>query len=261
MAISSSLGEWYGRSLGKINRSPKKIFNALLLQQRVTDECLSTLMTEVEYILNSRPLVILTLRNCWPLITCCCVVMKVHHYPLDSYWNPTVIATSVGSRFNTWKNTFDGAGFWSTYRHFNLDRSGKKGTLLWTILCCFKRNRSLAVSGRSAVWLRSLLTLMAECDRSRWKQKMHCCDDLWPNSVAFNCEVFVIKLCRVPLWNSCLLLIYLLWIHVGTLCQWNSCSYVVTYILMDLQLNLQRTALHVIATLCLCSGRLWCSVS
>jgi len=38
-------------------RSAKKTFNALLLQQRVTDECLSTLMTEVVYILNSRPLI------------------------------------------------------------------------------------------------------------------------------------------------------------------------------------------------------------
>ena len=34
-------------------RSAKKIFNALLLQQRVTSECLSTLMMEVEYKLNS----------------------------------------------------------------------------------------------------------------------------------------------------------------------------------------------------------------
>jgi len=41
----------------RLIRSAKKIFNALLLQQRVTDVCLSTLMTEVEYILNSQPLI------------------------------------------------------------------------------------------------------------------------------------------------------------------------------------------------------------
>jgi len=41
----------------RLIRSAKKTFNALLLQQRVTDGCLSTLMTEVEYILNSRPLI------------------------------------------------------------------------------------------------------------------------------------------------------------------------------------------------------------
>ena len=44
----------------RLIRSAKKIFNALLLQQRVTDECLFTLVTEAEYILNilnSRPLI------------------------------------------------------------------------------------------------------------------------------------------------------------------------------------------------------------
>jgi len=126
----------------RLIRSAKKIFNALLLQQRVTDECLSTLMTDVEYILNSRPLIPVVLdpeaQEPLPLFTCCCAVTKGRHYLLDSSRNPTVIAASVGSRFNTSQNNFGGAGPWNSYRHFNLDRSGKarKGTSLWTISCC-----------------------------------------------------------------------------------------------------------------------------
>jgi len=51
--LESHMGGVWERSI----RSAKKIFNALLLQQRVTSECLSTLMMEVEYKLNSWPLI------------------------------------------------------------------------------------------------------------------------------------------------------------------------------------------------------------
>jgi len=168
---------------------------------------------------SSRSCLILKLRNRWPLITSCCVVTKGLHYPLNSSRNPTVIAASVGSRINTWQNNFGGAGPWNTYRHFNLNRSGKerKGTSLWTISCFCARNRFLVVSGRAAVWLRSILTLMADCDRSKWKPRIHCCDDLWPNSAAFNCEVIVTKLCRMPLWIGCSFVVNLFVVKVRTI--------------------------------------------
>ena len=148
----------------------------------------------------------------------------MRHYHLDSSQNLTVVGASVGSRFNTWQNNFGRAGPWNTHRHHNPDRSGRlrKGTSLWTTSCCCTRNRFLVVSERSAVWLKSILTLMAECDRSKWKQKIHYCDDLWPNSAVFSCEVIATKLCRVQLWDGCLFVVvnifYLSWIYVWTIC-------------------------------------------
>jgi len=50
-------GGSYGGGWEIRNRSAETNFNVLLLQQRVTDECLSTLVTEVEYTLNFRPLI------------------------------------------------------------------------------------------------------------------------------------------------------------------------------------------------------------
>ena len=58
---------------------------------------------------------------------------------------------------------------------------------------------------------------MAECDRSKWKQRTHCYDDLWPNCAASNCEFIITKLCRVLLWNGCLLLfIYFFVVNLRT---------------------------------------------
>lgn len=49
-------GKPYGGSLGEDERSERQILKALLKEQVVNDEVLSTVMTEANKILNSRPL-------------------------------------------------------------------------------------------------------------------------------------------------------------------------------------------------------------
>ena len=107
--------------------------------------------------------------------------------------------------------------------------------------CCYTRNRFLLVRGRSVVWLRSILTLMAECDRSKWKRRIYCCDDchqtlprsiveLWKSSfVLCNCEMVVSCDC----WSTVLFVMNL---RLDYLCQWNGYSYVAPSILMDFKI-------------------------
>ena len=54
--FNSLLANHMGGIWERVIRSVKKILFALLSEQRLTDESLETLLTEVEYILNSRPL-------------------------------------------------------------------------------------------------------------------------------------------------------------------------------------------------------------
>ena len=57
MALQSSVGNHAGRVWERIIRSIKRILTALTTEQTLDDEASSTLLAEVEIILNDRPLV------------------------------------------------------------------------------------------------------------------------------------------------------------------------------------------------------------
>jgi len=172
----------------RVIRSVKKILFALLSEQRLTDESLATLLTEMEYILNSRPLTPVVMDSeCQEPHTPNHLLLASHEAQASLrafFGRRTVKLESDGNRCSTWPTSFGTVGPRSICKPCRFDTSGKMCSriLLWTIWYCCTTSISLVVSGNLVVWRKCFQTLTGKCVKFKWRPVRPPSVDRWPSS-------------------------------------------------------------------------------
>lgn len=125
--FNSPYGSHFGGIWERCLRSARRILSALLREQTADDEGLTTLMCEVESILNSRPIttVVDDPRDLEPLTPNHLLLLKAEPpLPPGLFGKKIHSPGAGGSKCNIWPMVFGEGGHGNTFRCFKADKSG-----------------------------------------------------------------------------------------------------------------------------------------
>lgn len=133
-------GSHHGGVWERIIRIIRKAMNNVLKEQTLDDEGLNTLMCEIEYMNNDRPITKNTYHHSdlEPLTPNHLLLMKRKpNLPPGVLIRTTSITGDGGDKFNIWQICFGVDGYGNTYRYYKKDKSGMKsnGICKLVMLC------------------------------------------------------------------------------------------------------------------------------